>query len=151
MLKKLLERGELVVIVPIITLFISAILLGVYGAFLAVETVVKFFTDPAYREVTFLPPDLFFVIDLFLLSILLGIFALSLYELFVGKLNVPWLKMRSFDELKASLVSVLILFVAIAYIKLLVSSQNPVDTLLFGVATGILMVVLIQWGVTKSG
>ena len=44
MLKKFLERGGLVVIVPVITLFISAILFGLYGTYLAIETGIKFFT-----------------------------------------------------------------------------------------------------------
>ena len=151
MLKKLLERGGLVVIVPVITLFISAILFGFYGAYLAIETVVKFLAYPEYREVTTLAPKFFSVIDVFLLAMVLYIFALGLYELFVGKLNVPEaLSIESVDELKAKLASVVILFVAIAYVKLLVEWTNPVDTLLFGAATGILIAVLIQYYKAKE-
>jgi uncharacterized membrane protein YqhA len=152
MLKKLLERGGLVVIIPVITLFISAILFGLYGAYLAIQDVVKFFAYPEYREVTTLAPLFFSVIDMFLLAMVLYIFALGLYELFVGKLNVPaWLSIESVDELKAKLASVMILFVAIAYMKVLVDWQNPVDTLLFGAATGILIAVLIQYYRAKEG
>jgi len=152
MLQKLLERGGLVVIIPIITLFISAILFGLYGAYLAIQDVVKFFTYPEYREVTTLAPLFFSVIDVFLLSMVLYIFALGLYELFIGKLNVPpWLSIESVDELKAKLASVVILFVAIAYVKVLVDWRNPVDTLLFGAATGILIAVLIQYYKAKEG
>jgi len=89
MFKRLLERGWLVVIVPVITLFFSAILFGLYGTYLAIETGYKFFVYPEYREVTELAPKFFSVIDVFLLSMVLYIFALGLYELFVGKLNVP--------------------------------------------------------------
>jgi uncharacterized membrane protein YqhA len=104
MLAKLLERGGLVVIIPIITLFISAILFGLYGAYLAIETGIKFFIYPEYREVTVLAPKFFSVIDVFLLSMVLYIFALGLYELFVGKLDVPpWLSIETVDELKAKL------------------------------------------------
>lgn len=55
------------------------------------------------------------------------------------------------DELKAKLASVVILFVAIAYVKLLVDWQKPVETLLFGAAAGILMMVLIQYYKAKEG
>jgi uncharacterized membrane protein YqhA len=152
MLKKLLERGGLVVIVPVITLFIGAILSGLYGAYLAIETLIKFLIDPEYREVTTLILKLFAFIDVFLLSMVLYIFALGLYELFVGKLNVPaWLSIESVDQLKAKLASVIILFVAIAYVKELVYWQNAVDTLLFGAATGILLIVLIQYYKVKEG
>jgi uncharacterized membrane protein YqhA len=151
MLKKLLERGGLVVIVPIITLFISAILFGLYGAYLAIQDVLKFFTYPEYREVTTLAPLFFSVIDVFLLSMVFYIFALGLYELFIGKLNIPAaLSIESVDQLKAKLASVVILFVAIAYVKLLVDWQNAVDTLLFGAATGILIAVLIQYYKAKE-
>ena len=152
MLGKMLERGGLVVIVPVITLFISGILFGLYGAYLAIEIAVKFFTYPEYREVTELVPKFFSVIDVFLLAMILYIFALGLYELFVGKLNVPAaISISSVDELKAKLASVVILFVAIAYAKLLVDWKNPVDTLLFGAATGILIAVLIQYYKAKEG
>ena len=152
MLKKLLERGGLVVVVPIITLFISAIFFGLYGAYLAIEAGIKFLTNPEYRDVTVLAPRFFSGIDVFLLSMVLYIFALGLYELFIGKLNVPEaLVIGSVDELKAKLASVVILFVAIAYVKLLVGWQNPVDTLLFGAATGILIAVLIQYYKAKEG
>jgi uncharacterized membrane protein YqhA len=151
MLKKFLERGGLVVIVPVITLFISAILFGLYGTYLAVETGVKFFTDSEYREVTTLVLKFFAVIDVFLLSMVLYIFALGLYELFVGNLDVPEaLSIASVDELKTKLASVVILFVAIAYVKVLVNWTNPVDTLLFGAATGILIAVLIQYYKAKE-
>ena len=151
MFKRLLERGWLVVIVPVITLFFSAILFGLYGTYLALETGYKFLVYPEYREVTVLAPKFFSVIDVFLLSMVLYIFALGLYELFVGKLNVPpWLSIETVDELKAKLASVIILFVAIAYVKLLVDWTNPVDTLLFGAATGILIAVLIQYYKAKE-
>ena len=39
----------------------------------------------------------------------------------------------------------IILFVAIEYMKLLVVGTNPVDVLLFGAATGILIAVLIRY------
>jgi len=152
MLKKLLERGGLVVVVPIITLFISAIFFGFYGAYLAIEAGIKFFIYPEYRDVTVLAPKFFSDIDVFLLAMVLYIFALGLYELFIGKLNVPpWLSIETVDELKAKLASVIILFVAIAYVKVLVEWQNPVDTLLFGAATGILIAVLIQYYKAKEG
>ena len=151
MLKKFLERGVLVVVIPVMTLFISAILFGLYGTYLVLEAGYKFFVYPEYREVTTLAPKFFSVIDVFLLSMVLYIFALGLYELFVGKLNVPpWLSIESVDELKAKLASVVILFVAIAYVKLLVEWKNPVDTLLFGAATGILIAVLIQYYKAKE-
>lgn len=67
------------------------------------------------------------------------------------RLNVPpWLSIETVDELKAKLASVVVLFVAIAYVKLLVGWTNPVDKLLFGAAAGILIAVLIQYFKAKE-
>ena len=152
MLKKLLERGGLVVILPVDHVVHQRHSVWRVRHLPGDQDVVKFFAYPEYREVTLLAPKFFSVIDVFLLSMVLYIFALGLYELFIGKLHVPpWLSIESVDELKAKLASVVILFVAIAYVKLLVEWQNPVDTLLFGAATGILIAVLIQYYKAKEG
>jgi uncharacterized membrane protein YqhA len=151
MLGKMLRHGGVVVVVPIITLFISAILFGLYGAYLAIDAGFKVLTTPEYRTVTVVAPQFFSIIDVFLLAMVLYIFALGLYELFIGKLNVPpWLSIESVDELKVKLASVVILFVAIAYVKVLVAWEDPVNTLLFGAATGILIAVLIQYYKAKG-
>ena len=63
--------------------------LATQGAYLAIETGYRFFIYPEYREVTILASEFLSAIDMFLLAIVLLIFALSLYELFIGKLNVP--------------------------------------------------------------
>ncbi|MBP7689364.1 MAG: YqhA family protein [Thermoflexales bacterium] len=151
MLKKVLERGALIVVLPIITLFISAMLFGVYGTYLAIEIVVKALSKPEYLEVTSLATKFFSVVDVYLLAIVLYIFAIGLYELFIGELQVAdWIQIHSIDQLKAKLASLITLFVAIAFTKQLVEWQNPVETLLFGAATGILTLVLIQYYKAKE-
>jgi uncharacterized membrane protein YqhA len=151
MLRKLLERGGLVVIVPIVTLFISAILFGLYGTYLAVATFVDAVSKPEYFEVTKFVPRFFSVIDVYLLAMVLYIFALGLYELFVGKMDVPeWLKIETVEQLKATLASVVILFVAISFVKVLVDWKKPVDTLLFAASTGIFIAALVFYYKAKS-
>ncbi|HZY41943.1 MAG TPA: hypothetical protein VFF59_08075 [Anaerolineae bacterium] len=54
------------------------------------------------------------------------------------------------DHLKAKLASIIVLFVGIAFTKELVEWKNPLDTLLFGTATGIVMLVLIQYYKAKE-
>lgn len=151
MLKRILQQGGLVVTLPIITLFVSSILFGVYGTYLAIETIVKALGKPEYLEVTSLATKFFSVIDVYLLALVMYLFALGLYELFIDVMDVPeWLKIESVDQLKAKLASVIVLFVAIAFTKQLVEWQNPAETLLFGAATGILMLVLIQYYKAKE-
>jgi uncharacterized membrane protein YqhA len=151
MLKKILERGSLIVVLPVITLFVSAILFGVYGTYLAGDIVFKALSKPEYLEVTSLATKFFSVVDVYLLAIVLYIFAVGLYELFIGELKVAdWIQIHSIDQLKAKLASLIALFVAIAFTKQLVEWQNPLETLMFGTATGILIVVLIQYYKAKE-
>ena len=124
-LKTLLEKSPAVVVMPIATLWVSAILFGFYGAGLAVVAIRKAVTSPEGRDVTVL---------------------VGLYSLFVGPLDLPEnLRIRTVDELKARLASVVILFVAIAYVKVLVDWRNPQETLLFGISTGILIFGLVHY------
>lgn len=145
-LKALLEKSPAIVAVPIATLWVSAILFGFYGAGMAVVAIRAAVVTPEGRDVTVLVPSFFSVIDAFLLSMVLYLFAVGLYSLFVGPLGVPeYLRIRTVDELKARLASVVILFVAIAYVKVLVDWKNPQETLLFGISTGILIFGLVHY------
>ena len=147
----LLERSWIVVVVPSLTLYVGAVILGLYGTVLAVETAVKAFRSPEGRDMTVLGPNVFSVIDVYLLAMVLYLFAIGLYSLFVAELDVPeWLKIRTVDELKAKLASVVILFVAIAYVKILVHWRNPLETLLFGVSTVLLMFALVHYYKAKE-
>lgn len=149
--KRLLERSVVVVIVPIISLWAGAVALGLFGTVLAVEVVAKAVRGPEGRDMTVLGPNVFSVIDVYLLSMILYVFALGLYSLFVGELAVPeWLRIRTVDQLKAQLASVVVLFVAIAYVKVLVDWRNPQETLMFGVATGILIFSLVHYYRAKT-
>ena len=150
-IRALLERSWLVVTVPVVTLFVGAVAFGLFGTYLAVESALKAFRSAEGRDMTVLGPNVFSVIDVYLLSMILYIFALGLYSLFVGELSLPeWLRIRTVDELKAQLASVVVLFVAIAYVKVLVDWRNPQETLMFGVATGILIFSLVHYYKAKT-
>jgi uncharacterized membrane protein YqhA len=151
MLKKLLEKRAFVVGLPIVTLFVSAIIFGFYGTWLAVQAVAIAVIDPSQRGVMEFVPRFFGVVDVYLLTVVLYVFAVGLHELFIGKLDVPnWLSIETLDELKAKLASVIILFVAIAFVKYLVDFRNPTETLMFAIATGILMVALTLYYQSKE-
>ena len=58
--------------------------------------------------------DLLGVIEMYLLAIVQLIVAIGLYELFVGDLDVPnWLEVTSLDDLKKSIVDVLVVFLGV--------------------------------------
>ena len=73
--------------------------------------------------------ELLEAIDTYLLGIVQLIVVIGLYELFVGPLNVPaWLKAGSLDDLKKSIVDVLIVFIAVKGIERLLAEGDPPST-----------------------
>jgi uncharacterized membrane protein YqhA len=89
--------------------------------------------------------------DVHLLSIVLYIFSVGLYELFVGKLNVPdWLRITNIDQLKAKLASVIVLILAITFTKKVVEWKDPLDTFLFALAITAIVAVLIFYYKVKE-
>lgn len=87
--------------------------------------------------------DLLGVIEMYLLAIVQLIVAIGLYELFVGDLDVPnWLEVTSLDDLKKSIVDVLVVFLGVKGIEGLVEAERPLDALMLVGATAALIVAL---------
>jgi len=85
--------------------------------------------DGAWRK-DFSLVKLLQVIDTFLLAIVQLIVALGLYELFIGDLDLPeWLNIRSLDDLKKSVVDVLVIFVGIKGVEVLFDTGSSADRL----------------------
>ena len=83
------------------------------------------------------------VVDTFLLAVVQFIVALGLYELFIGDLNLPkWLIIDSLDDLKKSVIDVLVVFVAIKGIEVLFNEDSAADTLRSVGAVAVLIVAL---------
>jgi uncharacterized membrane protein YqhA len=151
MIRKLLELGHAIALLPAISLFIGATFLGLYGVYILLETLYGVIFKPEIRDPAVLSTKFISVMDIHLLSIILYIFSVGLYELFVGKLNVPeWLRITDIDQLKAKLASVVILILAITFTKKLVEWKNPVDTLLFALAIAVIIAVLIFYYKVKE-
>ena len=151
MLKKLLENGKAIALLPSLSLFVGAVFLGLYGIYVLFETLYKVLTDESARDTAVLATKFISVMDIHLLSVILYIFSVGLYELFVGELKLaPWLKIETIDQLKSKLASVIVLILAITFTKNLVEWKNPLDTLLFGLAVSAVIGVLIFYYKIKS-
>lgn len=84
------------------------------------------------------------LLDAFLLAVVLYIFAVALYELFIGEVTVPsWLVIRNLDDLKRKLISVIIMVMAVTFLEHLVRWEKPLETLMFGAATALVLAALI--------
>lgn len=74
-------------------------------------------------------------LDIFLIAAVLVITALSLYELFIGDLDVPdGLIVRDLDTLKARVIGIVVVVLGTTFLEHLVQWVDPQATLLFGLA-----------------
>jgi uncharacterized membrane protein YqhA len=95
--------------------------------------------------------DLLGVVDSYLLAVVLLIVVIGLYELFIGELDVPqWLRVDSLDDLKKSIVDILIVFLGVKGVETLVGAKDPMDALAFAGAVAILIVALSFFRIAKA-
>jgi uncharacterized membrane protein YqhA len=121
------------VVVPIIGLFVAAIVLTTVAAFDVFQITVEVFTGHLALEKTVV--SFIEVADIFLLAIVLYIMALGLYELFIDP-NLPlpeWLVVRSLEDLKEKLLGVVVVVLAIFFLGRVIESQDPSELLYLGV------------------
>lgn len=96
---------------------------------------------------------LFEALDSFLVAIALLVIAISLYELFIGGLEVPdWMLVKNLDELKAKFGSVLIPIMAVKFVQKLLQSESALETLYYGVAVALVAFALtaFNWVADKE-
>lgn len=156
MIKKLLESSRYLVLAAVIGGIVSAMALFAYGL---VDTVVVIARTIAEGDVSTKGAKalmLYFIqiFDLFLLGTVMLIMALSLYELFIDSSFkvASRLEIRSFDDLKTNLVSVVIAVLAVTFLGQIMSWDGASNLLGFGlaVATVIAALNLYLW-ITKRG
>ncbi len=83
------------------------------------------------------------ITDTYLLAVVQMIVALGLYELFIGKLELPeWLIITSLDDLKKKVIDVLVVFVAVKGVEELFSDHSSADMLRTVGAVAILIAAL---------
>jgi uncharacterized membrane protein YqhA len=158
------ERGlslaQLAVVLPVVVLVLSGVGAYVYGAVYAVHSVADIVNHPftAHNLRLFLTE-----IDLFLIGATLIIAAIGLYELFVSRIDpahtrrpLPaWLEMNDLNDLKARVISMIILVVAVTFTDVLLEfPRNELELLYLaaGVAVFILaLTIYLKFGSDNGG
>src|ERR1700722_15474235 len=141
-----LSRG--VVVVPVIILLLSAVASFAYGPVVFVRSVAPVGDAPE------LPSHnlgfLLLLTDLFLIGATLMIAAFGFYELFIGTIGASdpaarlpsWLRMHDLDDLKARVISMIVLVAAVSFVDYVVESRGGLDTLYLGVGVVVVIAAL---------
>ncbi len=90
------------------------------------------------------------VMDGFLIAAGLLIFALGLYELFIGEIALPgWLVIKDLDALKGKLAGVIVMVMAVTFLERLENLESARGLLESGVSVALVSAVLV-WMAKKS-
>jgi uncharacterized membrane protein YqhA len=146
--ERFLALSRLLTLIPVIFLLLDAAGSFVYGADILIRTADGDIGEPARvggRLGIFL-----IVMDTFLVGATLLIAAYGFYELFVIRRERPghdhwlpsWLWMRDLEDLKARVVSMLILVAAITFVDILVESHDERGVLFLGLGVAAIVVAL---------
>ena len=147
-MKQLLEKSKYLVLIGIASLLLASLAAFGWGALKTYKMLEGLISGEA-RGLN-VAISLIELVDGFLIAVVLYIFAVSLYELFIGKLDVPeWMLAHNLHELKTKLGSVMILVMAVKFLEHLVEWKDPTGTLLFACAIAVVsgaLIALSQFG-----
>jgi uncharacterized membrane protein YqhA len=151
---RVLSLGRYIVMVPIIAILLASLLLTAFEALAFVMAMVDIAQAPSFslKEAKALAVGLIEVVDVFLIAITMYIIGLSLYVLFVDDtLPLPaWLKVRGLEDLKANLVSLVIVVLAVMFLREAVAWSSNGDILSFAAALAI-MIAALAWFLAVKG
>jgi uncharacterized membrane protein YqhA len=149
-----------VVIVPVIVLLLSAMASFAYGTDVFVRSIIRVVDDPQLTSHNL--GFLLLLTDLFLVGATLMIAAFGFYDLFIGRIGASgsgarlpgWLRIQDLDDLKARVISMIVLVAAVSFVVVAVESKSGLDTLYLGVGVAVVIVALtgfLRFGRTDGG
>lgn len=128
----------------IIPLLVASVAAFAWGVLQTVQVVILGFTSLGADKALIL--GFLLIVDIFLVAITLLIFAISLYELFIGEINTPrWMVADSLNDLKVKLSSMMVLVMGIKFLEILMKGGIAQDLFWTGLAVALVSSVLIAF------
>jgi uncharacterized membrane protein YqhA len=159
--ERALSLSRLVVIIPVIVLLLSAVASFAYGTEVFVRTVRSLVVSPELTSHNL--GFLLLLTDLYLVGATLMIAGFGLYELFITRIDAPdpgkrlpgWLRMHDLNDLKARVISMIILVAAVTFTDVAVESKGGgLNTLYLGAAVAVViaaLTVFLRFGKMDGG
>jgi uncharacterized membrane protein YqhA len=143
-MKSISEKSRFFTFIPAVCLLFASLAAAVWGAVKTFNTIALILTSAGQDPlITFY---LIQLIDVFLISIVLYIFAVNIYELFIGKLQLPeWMLAHNLHQLKTKLTSVIILVMAVKFLEYVVEGGETLKTLYLAISIAVVSAVLIAF------
>jgi uncharacterized membrane protein YqhA len=155
-----LALAQLTVLLPVVVLLLSAFGAFVYGTVVVIHFVADIAAEPfAVHNLRLFLTE----IDLYLIGATLMIAAFGLYELFVSKVGAAggrrplplpaWLEMTDLDDLKARVLSMIILVTAVSFTDVVLEFGEALDVLYLGAGVAIFigaLTVYLRFGSSRN-
>ncbi|MBI5297198.1 MAG: YqhA family protein [Chloroflexi bacterium] len=144
-MKTILEKSRYLAFIGIVSLLVAALAAFAWGTLKTFHTVMLVIaslgTDAAIT-IEFIE-----IVDSFLIATAILIFAVSLYELFIGDIDLPeWMLAHNLHDLKAKLSSMVVLVMGVKFLQKLVDYKDAEDLLRVGLSIAAVSAVLIAFG-----
>ena len=149
-MKKILGTSRYIVFLAVLTALVLGLTLFILGAYKAGMEIVHILQGELPKS---LAAAFIEIADLLLLGVVMYIIALGLYELFIDDtVPVPhWLEIHSIDDLKAKLISVVIVVLGVDFLKQVVSWDGERNLLTFGGGIALIIAALTYFLSSKTG
>lgn len=144
-MKIILEKSRYLAWVGVISLLFAAVAAFAWGTLKTVSTIYLVFTSMGGDSA--ITVEFIKIVDSFLIATAILIFSVSLYELFIDKLELPeWMLAHNLYELKAKLSSMIVLVMGVKFLEKILEVKDTNDLLRTGIATALMSAVLIAFG-----
>jgi uncharacterized membrane protein YqhA len=144
-MKAILERSKYLALIGVIALLLATVAAFIWGTLKTVDVISLIWTSMGRDKA--ITVELIEIVDSFLIATALLIFATSLYELFIAKLDLPeWMLAHNLYELKAKLSSMVVLVMAVKFLEKLLDVKDPAGLMQIGIAVALISSVLIAFG-----
>ena len=144
-MKFILEKSRYLALIGVLSLLVAAVAAFGWGTLKTITTV--FLVIQSMGKEASITVEFIEIVDAFLIATAILIFAVSLYELFIDKLDLPeWMLAHNLYELKGKLSSMIVLVMGVKFLQKLLEVKDTGDLLRTGIATALMSAVLIAFG-----
>ena len=153
-MKKIIASSRYLFIIASISSFFLSALIFVEGAILTIQILIAAFSQPIENAIVKgTAVKSIQVVDYFLFATVFYIVALGLFSLFVDD-NLPlpsWLEFHTFDDLKESLIGVVIVALGVFFLGKAVIWEEGNDLFYFGTTIALIIFSLTYFLSVKGG
>ena len=145
-LPKVIAGGRYFIVIAVVCSFLASIIILIYGGLLTFHSAGQIINtgEISSKVGKKLVVSMIESIDFFLLGTVFYITSLGLYELFIDEnIQVPkWMEIRTIDDLKARLISVVVVVLGVVFLSQAVSWDGTSDLLNFGLSVASVIAAL---------